>query len=298
MEPAPPIAAQVAAFLDARPGELAWRWLGPREGPTALWEVRAPARRVIVKRHLRGRGFAQEHAAYRALARPLARWLPELLAADPPLGLLVLTYLPGLPASEPSLTPVPDTLAPARDPTPIHHEAGAFLRALHEAHLPGADDPLPLAEALRRRCAAALRRAAALVPAGDLDRLAARVARTRAFDDAPRLPAHRDFGPWNWRYDPSAARLGVLDWEHARPDAAVVDRVRLRVDAWARRPDLAAAFDRGYGRPQGDREEEQLDLLCHLHAVATLAWSARHGDTALAAAARDELDRHAGRPAR
>lgn len=287
MDPSAPLVAFVAAVLGAPPGELEWRWLGPREGPTAVWEVTALARRVVVKRHLRGRGFAQEHAAYHALAGPLAPWLPALLASDRPLGLLVLAHLPGLPASD-------STLHPAT----IHHEAGAALRALHEAHLPGEDDPLPLAEAIRRRGAAALRRAAGALPAPDLDRLAARIARTCAFDDAPRLPAHRDFGPWNWRYDPATARLGVHDWEHARLDAAVVDRVRLRVGAWAHRPDLAAAFERGYGRPLDEREEEQLDLLCHLHAVATLAWSARHGDAALAAAARDELDRRAQSPAR
>ena len=280
MEPASPLARFVAAALGAAPGSLEWRWLGPREGPTELW-LAVGCARVVVKRHLRGRGYAQERAAYRALAAPLAPWLPRLLAADDALGAIILSFETG--------DVLPDDTPPALA-VAAHAAAGAALRALHEAPVAAFPaDPLPLAEALRRRADAASRRGAGLLPATLLDRLAAAFARTRAFDGVARAPAHRDFGPWNWLVDPAVPGLWVVDWEHARPDAPVVDRVRLRLGAWAARPDLEAAFDRGYGRPCTDREEAQFALLAALHVVVTLTW-AEGRPAALAPAAARHLE--------
>src|SRR5690606_14148538 len=134
--------------------------------------------------------------------------VPRLIADAPALATLILERLPGVSIEEPS---------PA-----VHHAAGRFLAALHQLEISD-DDPLLLAEALIRRTES-WRRRAALEPAQ------ARVVdehgpRRELFAGVRRVPCHRDFTPGNWLWD--GETLAVIDFEHARPDLALVDLAKL-----------------------------------------------------------------------
>jgi hypothetical protein len=274
--PPPPeaIAGATAAAIGAPLTALRWRWLGAREGPTSLWWVDGGAAAVVVKVFWRGRGFVQERAALLGLRVALGRWLPELVAViEGPIPALVLGAVAGA-------RPGREDDAAARG---AHFEAGRMVRALVEVAVDAAADPMPLGAAIAARAAAALERARGrvapelLAAAGrrlDPGRVAA--AFSGADGGARRVMAHRDLWEGNWLFDQVSGRLWVIDWEHARPDAAMCDRARLAAGAWARAPRLRVAFEAGFGAKMSELEEAQLEVLLGLHALATLAWAGQH----------------------
>jgi Ser/Thr protein kinase RdoA (MazF antagonist) len=113
------------------------------------------------------------------------------------------------------------------------------------------------------------------------------------------VPCHRDFGPRNWLWDATTAGvarsagagLGVIDFEHARPDVWWVDVQRLIDDAWRADPGLEDAFWLGYGRRPGADERRLGAALRLLYAVGTVAWGAEHGDAPFEAQGRAVLRR-------
>lgn len=266
-------------------------WVAQRLGPTGPWVrldamrgstavfglTAADGRECVVKQFRSARAFEQERRALSQWfvdARPLegAR-VPRLIADAPELAALILERLPGAP---------PDESAPQT--TIVHRAAGQFLAALHQIELLD-DDPLQLAEALTSRTQAWLRRAP-LEP--EQVRIVERHGpRPELFVGARRAACHRDFAPRNWLWD--GEHLAVIDFEHARPDLALVDFVKLSVGAWSRRPDCAAAFFAGYGRSLTELEREQLRALQVLHGVASLAWGHDRGDAELVLEGRNAL---------
>ncbi|MEX1365314.1 MAG: hypothetical protein AB1Z98_19455, partial [Nannocystaceae bacterium] len=84
---------------------------------------------------------------------------------------------------------------------------------------------------------------------------------------------------------------GVIDFGQARPDAWLVDAVKLRCGAWVDEPHLAEAFWTGYGRRPTPHEHGALRQLSLLHGLATAAWGDQHGEPALSAHGRAVLDR-------
>ena len=93
----------------------------------------------------------------------------------------------------------------------------------------------------------------------------------------PRVPCHRDFRPRNWiveRRSSNALRLRVVDFEHARADAWLVDGVRLSAGEWRENPSRRHAFLAGYGHELSAREEAQLERLAALDELGAIAWEA------------------------
>ncbi len=152
--------------------------------------------------------------------------------------------------------------------------AGEALARLHAVPCPA--DPLPLDAAVRRRVAGWRARAAGHLAPAMIDGLAAQVD-SAPFAGRSRVFCHRDYAPRNWRI--ADGRCRFFDLEHAGPDAAEVDLVRLfegRADDDPRR----AAFFAGYGaRPDPDR----LRAMLALHALATATWGRLHDDPAYSA---------------
>ena len=275
--------ARVADEVGCDSRLLRWHFVGSPRGPCRVWQVSGPGREdgVIVKQFAGERAFAQERRAYE-------RWLPQLreetaalLAVHPaPVRALVLRRVPGEPLARAAVTPGLERAA--------HKRAGYFLRALHGVGERD-DDPLPLGEAVQRRCAAWLARVRPALAPGEHAQLQARV---RPADDpglfagARRVPCHRDFTPGNWLVsgpgdDGKIAALDgfhVIDLEHAHLDSPLVDLVKLWTDVWPGRPELESAFFAGYGRHLAPSELAQLGVLAAMHAMATIAWAHEHGD--------------------
>lgn len=272
--------AWAEARLGARPtrvADVSWA----HAGSSVARLERADGAVAYLKRHASAGHHAREVAALEGWARALPG-TPALLAVAPPPRAWVL------------LGAVPGTLVAswsADDPRQgaAHEAAGAWLARLHA--LPFADDdPLPLADALLRRLDAWRDRSATgLLPAATWTSLgAALVALPR--DGWRRVRAHRDFSPRNWLWD-EAAGLGVIDFEHARPDAEGTDVARLADGAWLGRPDLEAAFWRGYGSAPDAATHDRWRLVRGVQAATTVAWARAHGDEAFEAAGRAALER-------
>jgi hypothetical protein len=297
-----------------------WTCLNEHPGRPTVWRVDAPGVALVIKQHRHPRPFEQELRAYRD-------WLPRLtLAADdaarshaPLAGPPPRTHAGSGSAARDALLPAaPPHVASARAPTLLAHDAralalaidlapgarlslgthdstaargahaaaGRFARALHALAVVD-DDPVPLLDAVSARLAAWHGRAAGLLSPAERDGLDRLARRRDAFADARRVACHRDFTPDNWLL--AGASLSVLDFEHARLDAAEVDLVKLRADVWPAEPALADAFLGGYG-PLTVDAAARLDVLLGLHAVATLAWAERHDDPAFRALGRRALD--------
>jgi aminoglycoside phosphotransferase (APT) family kinase protein len=262
---------------------LRFHFIGSPHGPCRVWQVSGPggASGVVVKQFRGERAFAQERHAYE-------RWLPQLpeetatlLAVHPaPVRALVLRRVAGEPLARAPVTPGLERAA--------HKRAGYFLRALHGVSAPDTD-PMPLGDAVQRRCAAWLARVEPALAPDEHARLRERAAPADdpgLFAGARRVPCHRDFTPGNWLVsgpidDGKIVGLDgffVIDFEHAHLDTPLIDLVKLWTDVWPDRPDLESAFFAGYGRNLGPTELAQLGVLAAMHAMATIAWAHEHAD--------------------
>jgi hypothetical protein len=265
------------AFAAAHLGDtLRVRFCGWDHAESRVWALEtAGARRAFLKVPSQWRKFRQERHAYRAYLPGLRRWVPNLIAVCEAPAALLLTAKPGTLVQHTPLTSVEEHA--------LYCQAGAFLRVLHAQPLTERD-PMPLAEALRRRAQAWCERAHGLVDAALVDWVhaqaaeAAKLAHTAAL---PRVPTHGDFSPRNWLVADGA--LYVIDFEHAKPDLWLADVLKLWCAVWWERPDLARSFFAGYGRPPTALEETLLERLAALHALSTVVWARAHADAAFEA---------------
>lgn len=247
----------------------------------------ADGRVAYLKRHRQARKQRQERAALADWA-PGVPGTPRLLAAtDDPAPALLLSPVPGVLV----VTAAPGTL----DPRAVHAAAGAWLRLWHDQPFRDGDSVGPRDALLERLDAWAERAGAGLRPATVAAVRAGLASLAEA--DLRRVPCHRDFGPRNWLWDAAAApggaagALGVIDFEHARPDVPWVDVVGLIDGAWRDRPELEEAFWDGYGRRPDAPDRATIGALRALHAVGTIAWARAHDDGPFEAAGRAALAR-------
>lgn len=267
-----PLQAELARLVPAG----TWTDRSWSHGESEVWEL-SGQRTVFVKRHRSRRKHQQELRAYQD-------WLPALPAGAHP---RLLAHAPGVLVIEGLSGGLLQDLPPDDPRLPgLYEQAGRWLHRLHTLPFED-DDPLPVPEALRRRMKGWVRRAA-----GSIDpQLLAEVERpvhTDVFAGVLRVRCHRDFSPRNLLVDGDA--LAVIDLEHARPDVALVDLVKLYTEPFVGRPDLQEAFHRGYGRPLSARERLQLDVLIGLYGIGTVVWARDHGDPAFEAHGRRMLD--------
>lgn len=253
----------MAGLVDAE--LLAWVGSGQRVSepgaPCAVWRVA----RGWLKQYPAPRPFEQAGRALRTWAPKLGVSVPAILDERPALRARLLGHVEGEAVS---------TLAGAERERALA-ATGRALAALHA--LPIDDgDPVSLEQALGLRYAAAR---GALHRAGhpSLARLAPLLPPMPA---ARRVPCHRDIRPANLLWDGRC--LGLIDWEHARPDLAELDLVRLEA---ADRAQVAGSY--------GSLDPHRLAVALQLHGAVSMAWGVRHGVarwTAAGVAALDELD--------
>jgi pyruvate,water dikinase len=258
-----------------------WRYHGAE-----VWEISADGSRYIVKRHRDGRHWRQEVAGYeRAAAMPSGR-VPSIVGADENLAVIIITLLPGVTLDQAALA-----AAEERD---AYRQAGALLRALHEAAGSGPDVSVP--SRLIAKAHVALATARHLLTSAETAVIASQIAQMGQL--AERLPAvatHGDFQPRNLLWDSARRVLGVIDFEKAALAPAARDIASITAAMPPGRNDLPAAFYQGLGRePRGD-ELSAAGAFIVLTALIDYAWAQENGDHDEASAARATFARHAGR---
>jgi aminoglycoside phosphotransferase (APT) family kinase protein len=250
-------------------------------GNARTLRIHGSASTAVLKTYRSARTFRQELRAYRDWVPALAE-TPRLIdhRREPPPALL-LQALPGEPVSSASL--------PVEAERRLHGRAGRWLRALHA--VPFRDpDPVPLEEGYRRRILAWDEATVESIDAelrGWLhERLHDLPSRLRG---ASRVPCHLDFEPRNWLVDEDGRWVGVIDFEHARPDHPLADLARLAAYVWPARADLARGFLDEYGAPSGAADVGAVDRLALFEVARRLAWATDHGDANLIRSARAAL---------
>lgn len=264
----PEQSAQLARWLPAPAvvADLSWGLA------TTVLRIRAGGREYIVKaggpeNHHIGREITAFESYGAALPGIAGR--RRLVAADRPLGLLVLDYLAGALVEGTAHELSPDA----------HEQAGRLLRRLHDqAAVP--DDGFPDDGFEARDTAKAIARldgAHRIEPAAE--RQARAILRAYRAPAAVAVPTHGDWQPRNWLIDGgivSAIDLGRFD---LRP--AATDLCRLAVQQWRAEPALEAAFLRGYGPDPRDPLAWPVQLL--REAIGTASWAYQVGDAAFEA---------------
>lgn len=265
---------EIVAVVERIVGPVA-RWTEHTQGHGVTRVYRAD--HIWVKVHGGSRKYAQELAAYREVVPGLAAAgfaVPTLLACDASHHVLVLSHVPGVPG---------EAIDDRRD---LHRQAGELLAVLHA--LPCMEgDPVSVPEAIVARTQQWCARARPHLPHDVLRRVEDRIGTGDAFAGMQRCWCHRDFSARNWLVDDG--RLGLIDFEHTRPDLWPTDLVKLADDDWLRQPGTREAFFSGHP-PLSPDDVERLDQLLWLHAVSTVAWAEAHGDAPYAAHARRLLD--------
>jgi len=227
---------------------------------------------AYLKLYASERSFAQANHAYTKLANAeLPAKLPCILAREDSMRGLLLSPCLG------------DSIA-GYGSAEQHRAAGSFLAAMHRLPLEDTD-PMPLRQALQKRCAATTRAIRERAAGSDEAMLAERVDTVLA-EILPRLATtqrvfcHLDFVPrnWLWNEELREGSLSVIDFEHAKPDLWLADMARIQNECWRHSPALADAFWDGYGAKLSRSEQEIFDACGVLEAWGTVAWGLQADD--------------------
>jgi Ser/Thr protein kinase RdoA (MazF antagonist) len=225
-----------------------------RDASGAVW---------FVKRHRHQQRYRAELTAYRRWVPALLDRAPRLRAFDDSLQAMILSALPGAPASWPGV-PAPAPGAGRVGETAVQREAGTTLRRLHDAQeaIPWPDFAVAKIEqfdGLRPALSGLLSRPA-------LEAARREVVTLTEILPPDQVPCHHDYTPRNWLV--ADGTVSVIDFEWAGLDAWVADLARLHLGVWSTRPDLREAFLDGYGRRLSPADERAL----HGCAVLTGVW--------------------------
>ncbi|MET9374871.1 aminoglycoside phosphotransferase family protein [Streptomyces sp. NPDC002992] len=237
----------------------------------SVWEIASPDgdARWFAKQHADPRLHRREVVAYERWVRALGPdRAPTLVATDDQSLMILVTAVPGRSLDRLRL--------PAEQEQEAYRQAGLLLARLHAA-----DIGEPRSETSEEDWGGALSKvmdaAARYLTADDVAVL--RALAQQAPCPLPRVVAHGDYMPRNWMWDERAQRLRVIDFERTQLEPATRrDLSRLHYRILHHRPDMAAAFYSGYGRPPSAEEEASRRKYAVLDALDAVRWGVEHRD--------------------
>ncbi|MFJ5819316.1 aminoglycoside phosphotransferase family protein [Streptomyces sp. NPDC093108] len=212
---------------------------------TTVLRLRAPdGQQMILKSNTSGDSFQRELTALTRWAPALGASAPQLLDADEDAQLLLMTAVTGQPLQSLPLTAGQERRA--------YERAGALLARFHATAPPTV---LPAFGAERAAyIRAQLTDGTHPLTRADLAVLDEALHQLQALPPRRAQPSHLDFTSRNILW--SEAETGVIDFETSRYEAVGCDFLRITQRTLHHRPDLRAAFYRGYGRePRHDEGE-------------------------------------------
>lgn len=234
---------------------------------------------LIGKIHRSRTRHDQEVRAYRDWTPRLAGHTPKLLASDPELPGIVLTTVPGTPLDELDLS--------AAEERTVFSHAGRLLRTLHT--IPGPGNAARITSYLAERAEHWITDLGSRLTLKEAALVRDHMRALTHLTTARVAPCHLDFQPRNLLWHPEHG-LHLIDFEHARPDLAARDLVRLATRHWTNRLDLKTAFLNGYG-PLSASDAAVLQHCAALDATTTLVYGHRHGEMTIIAHAHTLLER-------
>lgn len=239
----------------------------------SVWEIEGPDG---------SRWFAKQHAGpklHRREVEAYQRWVgvlgpdraPALIASDAEARTLLVTAVPGGSLDRLRL--------PTEQEREAYRQAGLLLARLHAA-----DTGQPPSDAVEEdwdeALATLLDGAARYVTADDIALLRSLAQQAPAV--LAQVVAHGDYMPKNWMWEEHEQRLRIIDFERTQLEAATRrDLSRLHYRILHHRPDLAAAFYSGYGRPLSPDELHAGRAYAVLDALDSVCWGVAHRDIGL-----------------
>ncbi|MGB8944974.1 MAG: aminoglycoside phosphotransferase family protein [Streptomyces sp.] len=236
----------------------------------SVWEIEgSDGTRWFAKQHVGPKLHRREVEAYQKWVGALGPdRAPALVASDAEARTVLVTAVPGASLDRLRL--------PAEQEREAYRQAGLLLARLHAA-----DTWQPSSEAVEEDWDEALAKlldnAAHLVTAGDIALL--RSLAQQAPVGLTRVASQGDYMPKNWMWEEHEQRLRVVDFERTQLESAARrDLSRLHYRVLQQRPDLAAAFYTGYGRPLSPEELHARMAYASLDALDSVCWGVTHRD--------------------
>ncbi|MGW8760982.1 phosphotransferase [Streptomyces sp. NPDC055815] len=272
----------VREFAERAVGRIAtWADVSWARENSRVWRVRGAAGGVwFVKLHQNEKFHHRETSALRGWVPGLGGAGPRLVAADPGLLAVVVTAVEG--------RSLHGRVLNGAEERAVFTAIGALAARIHASPVPEA---LPAAAPLGPydRMDRHLHRAQPLLAPGDEEFVRSAVATAQELGPLTPVVTHGDFQLRNLLLGDDGT-VGVIDFERSEPQPCVRDFVRI-LDHFDGRPDLAAAFFGGYGRPLTGAEEAHLIASAALDSVSGIAFGTRAGDPELVERGRRTLAR-------
>ena len=244
--------------------------IGWNHGEAQVYKARWNGQPAVLKRFGRIKKYACEVYGYRVWQAQM----PRLLHTDLERLELVLEWV----EAECALN-LEQTEA-------IYVAAGRALRQMHDAaplHVPFDDGKLDL----ERILGSFFPRAEGVLDAWQVERVADMTRDLLDTSWPPTVLRHGDYTARNWLWD--GAKLTVIDPEHSRPGPAVLDMAKMHNDGLP--PELARAFQQGYGREWSGQEARMLNTGLCIQALTLAVWCHEHADAEGLESMRSALER-------
>ena len=256
--------------LTSQQTRLLESWLGPWESvedyswplqDTLVLHVRGQDGDHIIKASQTSHHIAREIEAYLKVLSGITAPIPWLQHADPDVGVLVTSFLPG----EPILH------SPGEWSPDVYQQAGKILAQIQVPHGKSSrylDELLSSVEML-------IVDASGLIRPSQIEALVNELGRFQC-DPIQLHFTHGDYQPRNWlTHD---GMLSVIDFGRGAQRSWVSDLVRLQNQQFLGHPELAEAFMDGLGRTLATEDLEILRLETLRESVGTVVWAHRIGD--------------------
>ena len=264
------------------PGFCPQKHLGGTAGCSVwsgIWQEGTPA---ILKAHSPGRGWQQEKDALdqiQQLDLPPSVVTPMILDSRSSPPALILTPVTGINMAHHSFS--------MADWSQAQRIAARFLKRWQSQPFED-NDPLPLDQALLQRLENWISKGSDCLSKSEIAVARGRLGDGSLFRGHSRVPCHIDFQPRNWLWN--GQQLGVIDFEHARPDHPAFDWVRLELGLWQKMPELRDEFIEEWGGLPDWASREVIDAVIGIHAIGSIVWGHAHNDREFVFEGRRVLD--------